>query len=205
MSLQQWTPSCQGNIHFIVFHANKKHSSGSRGLEHVGRPWPYNFRLDKSIKLGGREGSTQRKMGNRIKQNMDFAKLDQPEELSGNQLPRKRKFTFFFFLIYLLGPQFPCQWAVTSWVPIPLCLLVLQQLPRVNAPDKNSAAEGVQLAQSPQDRNWRGRLFSFRRKTLKLCSALFWLLTLSSHSLILSALLFPSWCPADSRNPIFTH
>lgn len=65
----------QGHTHFRVLHANKNHSSGSRELEHVGRTQPYNCRLDKSIKLAGREERTQRKMDKRIKQNTDLAKI----------------------------------------------------------------------------------------------------------------------------------
>lgn len=144
-------------------------------------------------------------MDSKIKQNMDLPKIGWPEELSVNQLIRKFKFTFFFFLIYISEPQFLCQQAVCSWVPVPLCSLVLQQLSWINAPDTNSAVQGAGLAQNPQERNWRGRLFSFRKKPLKLCSTLLRPLTLCSHSLALSALLFLSWCPANSRIPIFTH
>lgn len=57
------------------FYPNKKCSSGSRGLEHVGRTQPYNCRLNKSIKLGVGEGRTQRKIDNKVKQNIDLAKI----------------------------------------------------------------------------------------------------------------------------------
>lgn len=46
---------------------------------------------------------------------------------------------------------------------------------------------------------------SIQGSPLKLCSALLSPLILPSHPLTLPALLSPSWCPADSRTPVFTH